>query len=133
MALFSMRTRFKLSNYGLAAAMSFCAILIQTTLLSRIPVHDPVPVYCNLPLTMVIICGVVFGSSMPSITPDQLRLSSVSHIFAKQAASGSVAGLLIGALTAAIYAPMLPVFPAYLPVAGWVAGYFCLRSINRQN
>jgi hypothetical protein len=107
-------------------------VVVQTTLLSQLPVHDQIPIYCNLPLTLAIVWGAVFGSPLPPISPDELRLSSVSQIFVRQLAMGSISGFLAGALLAAIYAPMLPVFPIYLPFAGWTAGYFSLRHINNK-
>jgi rod shape-determining protein MreD len=130
MNIFSMRTRRKLWNYGLTALLVLVAVVVQTTILNNFPVHG---VYCNLPLTIIIVWGAVFGSPLPPITPDELRLSSVGEIFLRQAAAGSVSALLAGAFMAALMAPMIPVYPVYLPAAGWVAGYFCLRHINTQN
>lgn len=132
MAFFSMRARTKMWSYGLTAGVAISSIVVQTTLLSQFPVKDAVPVYCNLPLTVTIIWGAVFGSPMPPITPDELRLSTLGQIFTRQAASGSVAGALMGALLAALYTSIIGVFPAYLPFAGWLAGYFCLRNTNRM-
>lgn len=130
MAIFSMRTRNKLANYALTALVAVAALVLQVGVLNNFPVHG---VYCNLPLTLVIVWGAVFGSPLPPITPDELRMSTTGEIFARQVASGSFIGLLAGAFLSALYAPMIPVFPVYLPVAGWAAGYFCLRNINRQN
>jgi hypothetical protein len=132
MTFFSMRTRSKLWNYGLTAALSLSVVLIQTTMLSQFPVRDPLPIYCNLPLTLAIVWGAVYGSPLPPISPDELRLSSIQQIFLRQLAMGSVTGFLVGALLAAIYAPMLSVFPFYLPFAGWTAGYFSVRHINNK-
>jgi rod shape-determining protein MreD len=129
-----MRTRHKLTNYGLTALVAVAALVLQIGVLNRFPVYD---VYCNLPLTVVIVFGAVFGSPLPPITPDELRMSTTGEIFARQLASGSVTGLLAGCLMAALYARMIPIepmmFPVYLPIAGWVAGYFCLRNINKEN
>lgn len=130
MALFSMRTRKKLTHYGLTALLGVAALVLQIGVLNNFPVHG---VYCNLPLTVVIVWGAVFGSSMPPITPDELRLSTTGEIFLHQLASGSLTGLLAGAFLAALYSPMIPIFPVYFPIAGWFAGYFCLRNINKQN
>lgn len=130
MAIFSMRTRRKMLNYGLTALVATTALVLQIGLLNNFPVHG---VYCNLPLTIVIVWGAVFGSPMPPITPDELRLSTTGEVFLRQLASGSIVGFLVGAFFASLYTPMLPVFPAYLPIAGWIAGYFCLRNINKQN
>jgi rod shape-determining protein MreD len=129
-AIFSMRTRNKLANYTLTALMCLAAMVLQIGVLNNFPVRE---VYCNLPLTLVIVWGAVFGSPLPPITPDELRMSTTGEIFARQLATGSVTGLLAGAFLAALYGQMLPVFPYYLPFAGWFAGYFCLRNINKEN
>jgi hypothetical protein len=125
-----MRARKKMWDATMAATVSAVALILQETVINRFPVND---VYCNLPLTLVIVWGAVFGSPLPSITPDELRLSSAGQIFARQAASGSVSGLLLGGLIASFYASVLPIFPVYLPIIGWIAGYFCLRNINQRN
>jgi rod shape-determining protein MreD len=129
-AIFSMRTRSKLTNYALTALVALAALVLQVGVLNNFPVHD---VYCNLPLTLVIVWGAVFGSPMPPITPDELRMSTTGEIFARQLATGSLTGFLAGAFLAALYARMIPVFPAYLPFAGWFSGYFCLRNIRKEN
>lgn len=130
MAMFSMRTRKKLANYGLTAIVCTGALVLQIGVLNNFPVHG---VYCNLPLTLVIVFGTVFGSPLAPITPDELRTSTTGEIFFRQLLSGSVTGLLVGAFMSALYAPMIPVYPAYFPIAGWFAGYMCLRNINKQN
>lgn len=125
-----MRARTKLTNYGLTALVAMAAMVLQLGVLNNFPVRG---VYCNLPLTLVIVWGAVFGSPLPPITPDELRVSTTQEIFMRQLASGSFIGLLAGALFSALYTPLILVFPAYLPIAGWVAGYFCLRNLNKQN
>lgn len=130
MAIISMRTRNKLANYALTALISLAALVLQIGVLNHFPVHD---VFCNLPLTLVIVWGAVFGSPLPPITPDELRMSTTGEIFVRQLATGSPVGLLAGAFLAALYTPMDLIFPVYLPFAGWFAGYFCLRNINKEN
>lgn len=125
-----MRTRRKLWNYGMIAAIGVSALVVQTTVLNNFPVHG---IYCDLPLTIIIVWGAVFGSPMPPITPDELRLSSLNQVFIRQAASGSVAGALMGMYFAVLKAPIIGMIPIYYPFAGWMAGYFCLRNINKQN
>jgi rod shape-determining protein MreD len=129
MAIFSMRTRNKLWGYGLTGLLSMSAIIIQTGVLSNLPVQN---VYVNLPLTMVIVWGAVFGSPLPPITPDELRISTLSEVFTRQLFTGSILGALVGALFACLYAALIPIFPVYLPLIGWISGYFCLRNINKQ-
>lgn len=130
MALFSMRTRRKLGGYALTALVVTSVYIIQTTIMNHFPVQG---VYCNLPLTLVIIWGSVFGSPLPPISPDELRVSSVGQIFVRQMMSGSFAGALAGGLVAALYGPIINVFAIEFPLAGWFAGYFCLRNLNKQN
>jgi rod shape-determining protein MreD len=130
MAIFSMRGRRKFAHYGLTAFIALIAMVLQVGILNNFPVNG---VYCNLPLTLVIVWGAVFGSPLPPITPDELRLSTTGEVFTRQLASGSIVGFVVGAFFAALYAPMVLTFPFYLPLAGWIAGYFCLRHINQQN
>lgn len=143
MAIFSMRSRKRMMVYVVGAGAGLSAVLIQTTLLSEFPVRDVIPVYCNLPLTLAICWGAVWGSPLPRITADELRTSSSSWIFARQLLGGSAAGLLMGAFVAALYASMsgfvgddamraVRIFPCYLPFAGFMGGYFCLRQMNMQ-
>jgi rod shape-determining protein MreD len=129
-AVLSMRARKKVVDYGVTSVICCGAIVLQFTVLNRFPVHD---VFCNLPLTLVIVWGAVFGSRMPPITPDELRVSTLGQIFVRQLASGSMSGALVGALMGSLYASILPVYPLYFAVIGWIAGYFCLRNINQQN
>jgi hypothetical protein len=130
MAIFSMRTRKKLWGYGLTAVLALGAVVLQTSVLSNLPVEG---VYVNLPLTMVIVWGAIFGSPLPPITPDELRISSIGEVFTRQLFTGSIIGTMIGAFFACLIAPRIPIFPAYLPLIGWISGYFCLRNINKQN
>lgn len=130
MAILSMRTRTKLWGYGLTGVIALSAMIIQNSILSSLPVQG---VYVNLPLTMVIVWGTVFGSPLPPISPDELRVSSFGEVFIRQLLSGSVMGAMVGMLFACLYAPMIPIFPAYLPLAGWISGYFCLRNMHQGN
>lgn len=130
MAIFSMRTRRKLGGYALTALVVTSVYIIQTTIMNHFPVQG---VYCNLPLTLVIIWGSVFGSPLPDITPDELRVSTLGQIFVRQMMSGSFAGALAGGLVAALYGPIINIFALEYPLAGWFAGYFCLRNLNKQN
>src|ERR1700730_12047556 len=130
MAIFSMRTRRKLGGYALTALVVTSVYMIQTSLMNHFPVQG---VYCNLPLTLVIIWGSVFGSPLPPISPDELRVSTLGQVFVRQMMSGSFAGALAGGLVAALYGPIINIFAIEYPLAGWFAGYFCLRSLNKQN
>lgn len=130
MTILSMRARKRFFEIGLTALVAWSSLVLQFTILNKLPVHE---VVCNLPLTIVIVWGAVFGSRLPAISADELRLSSVWQIFFRQAASGSVSGALLGALFGALYSSVLPVYPLYFPLAGWIAGYFCLRNLNKEN
>ena len=143
MNFLSMRTRKKLVDYGISAGAALLAVFLQTTILSQFPIRDNIPVYCNLPLTLAICWGAVTGSALPPITADELRTSSGSFIFVRQLLSGSVSGLLMGAFLAALYASTsgfigddalkaVSIYPVYLPLAGYIGGYFCLRQMNMQ-
>ncbi len=130
MSILSLKARKKIWDISLTAIVAWSAMQLQFTILNNLAVHE---VICNLPLTIVIVWGAVFGSNLPPITADELRLSSSKRIFLRQLASGSVSGALVGALFGALYASVLPVYPFYFPVIGWVSGYFCLRKLNKEN
>lgn len=90
---------------------------------------------CNLPLTLVIVWGLVFGNKMPTMTATQLRKSKISEVFIRQLASGSHSAFLIGWAFSWIYffISLAPVYPVSFPLVGWAAGYFCLRSLGQGN
>jgi rod shape-determining protein MreD len=129
MAILSMRARTRVLEVTAAATLCWSALSLQLAVLNYFPVHG---IYCNLPLTLVILWGAVFGSSVPAITPDELRTTKTSEVFLRQVASGSISGALVGAFMAALYHCMLPVYPVSYPLVGWLAGYFCLRNINKE-
>lgn len=114
---------------SLTGLLCLSVLVLQVCLLNRFSYHH---VICNLPLTVVIIWGAVFGSPLGSITADELRVSSLGQIFFRQLASGSISGAIVGALVAAILNSALPLYPIAYPITGWVAGYFCLRSFGAQ-
>lgn len=129
MTILSMRSRKRFAELGLAGFLCLAALILQICLLNRFSYHH---VICNLPLTVVIIWGAVFGSPLGAITADELRMSSLGQIFFRQLASGSISGATVGALVGALLSSSLPIYPAAYPIVGWVAGYFCLRSFGRQ-
>lgn len=129
MSILSMRSQKRLADLGLTGFLCLAALILQICLLNRFSYHH---VICNLPLTVAIIWGAVFGSPLGTITADELRMSSIGQIFFRQLASGSISGATIGALFGALLSSSLPVYPIAYPIAGWVAGYFCLRSFGRQ-
>jgi len=128
MILGSMRSRRRLSEIGVAALLVIIVWLIQLALLSKFRFGD---VLCNLPLTMIIIWGVTFGSPMAKPTNDELRVSKFSAILVRQLLSGSPSGAIIGAFFAALSASVIPVYPIAYPIIGWIAGYFSLKNFNQ--
>jgi rod shape-determining protein MreD len=86
-----------------------------------------------MPLTLVIIWGAITGSPLPPITANELRTHNIWQIFLKQAASGSVSGAFTGAFIAALYSSIIPIYPVSYPIVGWIAGYFSLRSLQKQS
>ncbi|MBI4532665.1 MAG: rod shape-determining protein MreD [Candidatus Melainabacteria bacterium] len=129
MALLSMRARKKVFNIGLTAVVGSVAWLLQLTVLNNFSFEGAI---CNLPLTLTILWGSVFGSPLPPLRGDDLKVSTIGEVFLYQAASGSVSGALVGALLGAVYASVLPVYPLCFPIIGWLAGYFCLRNLNQE-
>ena len=128
MAMVSLGGRRKLTEIGLAVALIYFAWILQLTVLSAITLKE---VICSLPITITIVWGAVFGSRLPSLTPDEMRNSSLSDVVLRQAVAGSVSGMLIGATFGALYASVIPTYPIYLPIIGWMSGYFCLKNYSQ--
>jgi rod shape-determining protein MreD len=128
MAIVSLSGRRKLTEIGLSVAVIYFAWILQLTVLSAITLKD---VICSLPLTITIVWGAVFGTRLPALTPDEMRNSSLSDVILRQAVAGSVSGALIGATFGALYASVIPTYPVYLPVIGWIAGYFSLKNYSQ--
>lgn len=130
MAIISMRSQKRVLEIGLSGLVCTSAILLQLLVLNYQSIHG---VVCNLPLTLLIVWGLVFGTNLPSLTAMELRRRSMSEIFTRQLSSGSISGLLVGLFFACIYFSLIPVFPICYPIIGWVAGYFCLRGLSQGN
>lgn len=119
-----------MSNVGVSVLTASFALLLQMLVLNRLDLTGAI---CNLPLTITINWGLVFGSPLPPITTHDLRTSSLKDIFTRQILNGSPSGFLLGLLFACLYSSVIPVFPVYFPIVGWTAGYFCLRSVSQGN
>lgn len=129
MSVLSMRARQKAWDIGLTVCVSTLVWILQQAVLTNFTFQGA---FCNLPLTMTILWGFVFGSRMSPILPDELRSRSVKEIFLHQLSSGSFSGFIFGAFIAAIYSSMLPLYPVSYPIIGWVTGYFCMRNVNPE-
>lgn len=131
MAIISMRSRKRVLELALSALICTSALLIQLLILNYLGIKGSI---CNLPLTLLIVWGLVFGTTFPAPSAVELRRLSVHDIFMRQAASGSMSGFLVGWFFAWIYFfSLIPVFPIAYPLIGWAAGYFCLRGISQGN
>jgi len=128
MDIFSIKGRRRMGAISIAAIILCVTWLIQLSILSKLTFSQ---VMCNLPLALTIVWGATFGSPMEKPTSDELRVSSVAAIFARQLLSGSISGCLVGAFFAALYCSIAPVFPVSFPVIGWVSGYFSLKNFNQ--
>jgi rod shape-determining protein MreD len=129
MAILSMRTRKRAWDLGLAGLTAWLAWLLQTNVLNNLSFQGTI---CSLPLTLTILWGFVFGSRMPSIKSDELKLSSAGEVFFRQLLGGSIGGALMGAFIGAMYSSMSPIYPYALPAIGWIAGYFSLPKLNQE-
>lgn len=130
MAIVSMRSKRRVLEIAIAAFLCFLAFLMQVLALNYFGIHGSI---CNLPLTLTIVWGLVFGSSMRNLTAVQLRKRSFREIFAHQLASGSHSAFLVGWLFSWLFNSVMPVYPIYFPLIGWTAGYFCLRGLGQGN
>lgn len=147
MSLMSMRTRKRVLEVAGAGLLCVSAFLLQTLVLNRFYFNG---VICSLPLTIVIVWGLVYGSPLPKITNLELRKNSAGQIFQRQLMAGSPGGLLMGLFLASLYSEILPpnpipvsimdigtielpTYPLAFPLVGWISGYVCLRAISQGN
>lgn len=130
MAIVSMRTHRRFLEISVSGLICIAAYFMQMFVLNYLDIHG---VTCNLPLTLVIVWGLVFGTRLPPLSPVELKRRSLSQVFARQLASGSHSGFLVGLLFSCLFAFIMPVYPASLPIIGWAAGYFCLRGLGQGN
>ncbi len=128
MSIVSIRTKRRIGAITMAVIIVAGAWVLQLGVISRLFVTG---VQCSLPLTLIIVWGVTFGSPIIAPSKDELRLSTVNAIVLRQALSGSISGALLGAAFAALYSSVLPAYPVAYPLVGWIAGYFCLRNFNK--
>ncbi len=128
MSILSIRTKRRIGAITVAVIIVAGAWVLQLGVISRLFVTG---VQCSLPLTLIIVWGVTFGSPIIAPSKDELRLSTVNAVVLRQALSGSISGALLGAAFAALYSSVLPVYPIAYPLVGWIAGYFCLRNFNK--
>jgi len=129
MPVLSVRSRQKAADVIFTGLIITLAWWLQILLLGGLSFQNAV---CNLPLTLIILWGFVFGPSLPPLTAEDLRSRSTGDIFLQQLCSGSFAGLLVGAYIGALYASLLPFYPLAYPLIGWIAGYFGSRNFSRE-
>ncbi|MBX9571607.1 MAG: hypothetical protein K2X77_22130 [Candidatus Obscuribacterales bacterium] len=130
MAIISMRSRKRALEIGLSALLCVTALLIQLLVLNNFTING---VICNLPLTVIIVWGLVFGTTLPPLTNVELRRLSMGDIFSRQLASGSISGMLVGWFFSWMNINLVPVYPIAYPIIGWASGYFCLRALSQGN
>ena len=130
MAIVSMRSKKRALEIAVSVFLCVIAYLMQVLVLNYFGINGSI---CNLPLTLTIVWGLVFGSNLPNMTAVELRRRSVQEVFSRQLASGSHSGFLIGWLFSWLYNAVMPVYPLYFPLVGWGSGYFCLRGLGQGN
>ncbi|MBS1952937.1 MAG: rod shape-determining protein MreD [Cyanobacteria bacterium SZAS-4] len=128
MALMSVRTQKRIGEIGITALVVCFAWLIQLTVFTQLTFGE---VLASLPLTFTIIWGSVFGSPLLAPRPNELRISTLGQVIARQALSGSLSGALVGAFFGALFASVIPAYPIAYPLIGWIAGYFTLQNFNQ--
>jgi rod shape-determining protein MreD len=128
-AILSMRSRKRAWDLALAGLTVWLAWLLQTNVLNNMSFQETI---CNLPLALTILWGFVFGSSLPALRPDEVKLASAGEVFFRQLLGGSVSGALLGAFVAALYASSAPIYPFAFPAIGWIAGYFSVPRLNQE-
>ncbi|MBU6450249.1 MAG: hypothetical protein KGS72_00610 [Cyanobacteria bacterium REEB67] len=128
MAILSMKGRRRAGEITIAAVILWVVWLIQIAILSNFTFSG---VLCSLPLAITIVWGATFGSPMEKPTSDELRVSSLGTVVARQLLSGSISGALVGGFFAALSCSVIPVFPVAYPLIGWISGYFSLKNFNQ--
>jgi rod shape-determining protein MreD len=128
MGFFSIQFRTWLWQISLAAMVVLIVWLIQTDLITRFSLKG---LLCNLPLTLTVLWGGVFGSRQKGLLPEEIRALSVGEIATQQALSGSPSAACIGGFFAALYSSALPIYPVAYPLIGWISGYFCLKGVSQ--
>jgi len=126
----SIKTRRYLWELGLAFSVIYFIWVLQSDVLTKLSLHN---LFCNLPLTFIIIWSSIYTSSIKPLSSDDIKVRSLTDIALHQAMSGSVRGAAVGAVFAALYASILPVFLLSYPLIGWIAGYFPLRKIQHAS
>jgi rod shape-determining protein MreD len=129
-SIVSLRSKKRLLEISSTALICLTAYFMQMLVLNYLGIHG---IISSLPLTVVIVWGLVFGSNLPQLSSTDLRRRSLSEIFTRQLASGSHSGFLVGWLFSMLFWPILPVYPVCFPLIGWLSGYFCLRGISQGN
>ena len=127
MHLISIRTRNRIWDLSLAGIVIYIIWLLQFNILTRLALRG---LFCNLPLTFVIVWSSIFSSSLNRLSADDIRVRSFGQIALYQAMAGSLSGALIGAVFAVLYGSVTPVYLVSYPLIGWIVGYFPLKSIN---
>ncbi len=131
MAIVSMRSKKRLLEVTGSVFICLSAFFIQMLALNYFGIHGSI---CNLPLTLTIVWGLVFGSSLSNLTASELRRRTMGEVFSRQLASGSTSAFLIGWGFSWLYFFAIgPVYPLAYPLIGWASGYFCLRAIGQGN
>jgi rod shape-determining protein MreD len=128
MSWLSIQARRRIGAIGITMLIVAGAWVMQLAVVSRLFVTG---VQCSVPLTLIIVWGITFGSPLLKPSIDELRLSTVKTVLLRQALSGSISGALLGAAFAALYSSVLPIYPLAYPIVGWISGYFCLRNFNK--
>jgi rod shape-determining protein MreD len=123
-----MRSRRRAGEIAIAGIILWVVWIIQEAILSNL---NFLQVLCNVPLAITIVWGATFGSPMEKPTADQLRISSVPEVLARQLLSGSISGAIVGGFFAALTCSVTPVFPVAYPIIGWISGYFSLKNFNQ--
>lgn len=130
MAIVSMRSKKRLLEVAVSTLLCISAFLIQMLVLNYFGIHGSI---CNLPLTLTIVWGLVFGTRLANLTATELRRRSLAEVFSRQLASGSHGGFLVGWFFSWLYFSVMPVYPIAFPLVGWSAGYLCLRGLGQGN
>ncbi len=127
MNVFSISTRQKLFLIFLMVSFAYVAWLIQLIFIVKLKLSHSI---ANLPLTIVIVTGLMANKKRLKYPPGQIAKLSLRELIKSQFKNGSLVGLGLGAFMASLEKSLTGSFPVSYIFVGYLSGYFSLRNFN---
>ena len=127
MNILSISSKQKLFLIFLVISFSFFAWVIQIIFIGKLRLAH---VCANLPLTIIIVTGLVANFNYPKENPNEIKRISLGQVVKNQFKNGSISGLFLGLFLASIEKSLTGVLPIAYPLVGFLAGYFSLGNFS---